>query len=143
MNKRHSIFLYLTIIVLIAGCAQPHGQFKIPKDAAALEVAFSWEGIAPCTHTSPEIQVSAIPDGAKTLRVKLTNLTVPEWNQGGGDVAVNTTGIIPTGALKIGYNGPCPPPGKRHKYEFSVIALNAEGNVIGFGKARQAFPPKK
>jgi phosphatidylethanolamine-binding protein (PEBP) family uncharacterized protein len=68
---------------------------------------------------------------------------VPAWNHGGGKVAHDGSGVIPAGALKLGYNGPCPPPGQRHKFEFSVMAVDAAGTIIGFGKARQSFPPKQ
>lgn len=143
MKKIFPIVRLVAILVLAAGCAknQKQNQIKIPKDAARMEVAFSWEGIQACAHESPEIQVSNVPDSTAELRVKLKNVTVPEWNHGGGSVAYGGSGVIPTGALDIGYNGPCPPDG-RHKYEFSVMAVDGEGAIIGFGKARQSFPPK-
>jgi len=36
---------------------------------------------------------------------------------------------------KIGYNGPCPPPGKPHRYVFKVYALDS-GLDVGPGAAR-------
>ena len=84
-----------------------------------------------------------IPDGTVELQVRLKDIDLPEYNNGGGSVKSDGSGIIPTGALTLGYNGPCPPPGSRHKYEFSVMAKNAEGVIIGFGKSRQLFPPKR
>ena len=146
MKKISSIVRLVVILILAAGCAknqnQHQQQIKIPKDAAKMDVAFSWEGTPACSHESPEIQVSNVPDGTVSLRVKLKNVKVPEWNQGGGSVAYDGSGIIPAGALDIGYNGPCPPDG-RIKYEFSVMAVNGEGAIIGFGKARRTFPPKE
>ena len=142
MKQWYPIILLTAVLLLAVGCAKDQNQIKIPKDAAKMDVDFSWEGIAACTHESPEIRVSKIPEGTEELRVRLKNIDIPAWNQGGGMVKYDGSGIIPAGALKLGYNGPCPPSG-RLKYEFSVMAVNAEGVIIGFGKARQSFPPKK
>lgn len=115
---------------------------EIPKTAAPMTVQFSWTDIAACVHESPEIQVSGIPGGTVELDVRLKNLTVPAWNHGGGRVLYEGTDRIPANSLNDGYNGPCPMPGERNKYEFSVMALNFRGEIIGFGKAVQAFPVK-
>jgi len=142
MKKWYPIVLLTAALLFTFGCAKDQNRIKIPKDAAKMDVDFSWEGIPACSHESPEIRVSKVPEGTEELRVKLKNIDLPAWNQGGGKVKHDGSGIIPAGALKLGYNGPCPPRG-RLKYEFSVMALNAEGVIIGFGKARQSFPPKK
>ncbi|MBC2712178.1 MAG: phospholipid-binding protein [Desulfosarcina sp.] len=142
MKSMLSIGILVAVIILAVGCATNPNRIKIPKDATKMDVDFSWEGIKACTHESPEIRVSNVPDGTEELRVKLKDIDVPAWNHGGGRVRHDGSGIIPAGALNIGYNGPCPPDG-RHKYEFSVMAVNTEGVIIGFGKDRQSFPPKK
>ena len=142
MKKITPLAILTAAIVLTAGCANNPDQIKIPKDAAEMTVEFSWEGIAACTHDSPELRVSAVPEGTADLRVRLKDVSLPAWNHGGGKVKHDGSGVIPAGALKLGYNGPCPPSG-RHKYEFSVMAVDADGVIIGFGKARHSFPPKK
>lgn len=141
MKKVSLLVALVALIVLATGCAKNQNQIKIPTDAAKMDVAFSWEGIQTCAHESPEIRVSNIPDGTAELQVKLKNVNVPEWNQGGGNVKNDGSGIIPAGSLNLGYNGPCPA-GGRNTYEFTVMAVDAEGVIIGFGKARQPFPPK-
>ena len=142
MKKITPLAILIAAIVLIAGCANSPDQIKIPRDAAEMTVEFSWEGIAACTHESPELRVSPVPDGTADLRVRLKDISLPEWNHGGGKVKHDGSGVIPAGALKLGYNGPCPPSG-RHKYEFSVMAVDADGVIVGFGKARHSFPPKE
>ncbi|MBR9986402.1 MAG: hypothetical protein KFF68_10870 [Desulfosarcina sp.] len=142
MKKRFSIVLLAVLLVLAVGCAKNQNQIKIPKDAAKLTVDFSWEGIQACTHESPEIRVSDVPEGTEELRTYLSDLDLPAWNHGGGKVKYDGSGVIPAGALKLGYNGPCPPPGNRHTYEFSIMAMDADGVIIGFGRAMQSFPPK-
>jgi hypothetical protein len=64
---------------------------------------------------------------------------VPTWNHGGGTVTYDGSDIIPAGALKNGYNGPCPPSGS-HRYEFTVQAIDAAGVVVGIGKEAHPFP---
>lgn len=142
-------FLLLPLVLVVAfsaGCAKKQARedrIKIPKNAAKMEVVFSWEGVEPCTPDSPEIRVSDIPVGTRRLWVRLKNISEPAWNQGGGDIEHDGSGLIPAKALDIGYNGPCPPLGQRQKYEFWVMAVDAEGVIIGFGKTRQSYPPKK
>jgi phosphatidylethanolamine-binding protein (PEBP) family uncharacterized protein len=143
MKKIISLLILTASIMLTIGCAKNHNTIVIPKDAAEMEVAFSWDGIKACTHESPEIRVARIPDGTVELQVMLKDISLPAYNHGGGSVKHDGSGIIPAGALTIGYNGPCPPPGERHKYDFWVMARNGEGVIIGFGKSRQYFPPKK
>ncbi len=141
MKKTTVVGILVAAIILTAGCASNPDQIKIPKDAAEMTVDFSWQGIDACTHESPQLRVSAVPDGTAELSVRLKDISMPAWNHGGGKVKHDGSGVIPAGALKLGYNGPCPPSG-RHDYEFSVMAVNADGAIIGFGKARQPFPPK-
>jgi len=143
MKKSNRVFIIAALILLIIACAKDQNQIVIPKDATEMEVEFSWDGIKACTHESPEIKVTHIPDGTVELQARLKDIDLPAYNHGGGVVKHDGSGIIPAGALTIGYNGPCSPPGSRHKYEFSVMAKNAEGAIIGFGKSRQSFPPKR
>lgn len=143
MNKHYLLILLTILLVSATGCAKKSNKIKIPRDAAKMTVDFSWEGIKPCTHESPEIRVTNIPDKTIIFRIQLKNITIPDWNQGGGSVKHDGSGLIPAGALQIGYNGPCPPPGKRQKYEFWVMAVNTENEIIGFGKTRHPYPPKK
>ncbi|GAB6907376.1 exported hypothetical protein [Desulfosarcina cetonica] len=145
MKKSYTLCFLATLLLLVGACAKKHQpvQIKIPRNAAKMEVTFSWDGIPACAHESPEIKVAGIPDGAVELQVRLKDINLPVWNQGGGKVAVDGSGVIPAGALNMGYNGPCPPAGQRHKYEFSVMAVDDQGTIIGYGASRQVFPPKK
>ncbi|MEE4113473.1 MAG: hypothetical protein V2I40_11710, partial [Desulfobacteraceae bacterium] len=122
MKTWYPLLILAAPLILSAGCASHPDPIKIPKNAAEMTVAFSWEGIDPCTHDSPEIRVSPVPKGTAELQVKLKDISMPEWNHGGGKVKHDGSGVIPAGALKIGYNGPCQP-GGRHPYEFSVMAV--------------------
>jgi phosphatidylethanolamine-binding protein (PEBP) family uncharacterized protein len=144
MKKCICLLLLTPFLLTFMGCAKKtQNRIVIPKNAAKMTVAFSWQGIQPCSHDSPEIRVGDIPEDTRSLRILLKNINVPQWNQGGGQLEHDGSGIIPPRALDIGYNGPCPPQGQRHKYEFWVMAVDADGEITGFGKARQPFPPKK
>ena len=83
--------------------------------------------------------MSNVPKGTKFLLVKLKDYDAPNWNHGGGKVPYTGAKVIKAGAPKNGYNGPCPPSG-RHRYEFSVKAIDKDGVIIGMGKAMRKFP---
>ncbi|MSO93358.1 MAG: phospholipid-binding protein [Rhodospirillales bacterium] len=109
-------------------------------NAAKLDVDFDWSKTSRCGTESPEIRVRNVPVGTKTLAVKLVDFDAANWNHGGGEVAYAGQAAIPPGALKAGYNGPCPPGGV-HTYEFTVEAINDKGDLIlGEGKKAVKFP---
>ncbi len=94
---------------------------------------------------SPELEWTGIPEGTKTLAIICDDPDAPmgTWVHWvlydlAGDVANLPEGIpqkerIEQGAVqgindfrKIGYGGPCPPPGKPHRYYFRIYALDQE-----------------
>jgi phosphatidylethanolamine-binding protein (PEBP) family uncharacterized protein len=133
--KRLMMLIMVGSMLLTAGCATT----RVSPDAVDLTVDFDWQPSDRCSRRSPEIRVSNIPAATKTLYVKLKDRDVPNWNHGGGTVAYDGSGVIPAGALKNSYNGPCPPSGS-HRYEFTVQAIDAAGVVVGIGKKARAFP---
>ncbi len=141
MTNWQAVIGVLLFLSVSFGCAGNPNKIDIPEDAVKMDVSFSWQGIAPCIHDSPEIRVSNIPEGTKWLTIRLTNLSIPEENHGGGKIENDGSGRIPPKALDIGYNGPCPTEG-RNTYEFMVLALDEQGAIIGFGSAKEPFPPK-
>ena len=90
-------------------------------------------------NVSPPIKWSGAPDNAKSITVicedpdaPAGNFThwvlydlpaktneLPEGSSGNGKEGVN-------GFDKKGYGGPCPPPGRPHRYFFRVYALDTE-----------------
>ena len=133
----------LAVVVLSLGTALVAGC-EATKDApnlATLDVGFDWSKTRRCTTASPEFTVGGAPAGSATLRFRMTDLDNPSWNHGGGDVKY--TGPRIEGGALTGYNGPCPPGGTSHRYEFVVDALNAAGDtVVARGKIMRQFPPK-
>lgn len=144
MTRWTFALVLLLLVTFPLGCGKKTVREKIdiPKGAAVMQIDFSWDGIEACEHHSPEIKVAGIPAGTVKFKVRLEDVNRPAWNHGGGEAANDGSGIIPAGALTVGYNGPCPPPEKRHKYEFLVLAVDDADQTIGFGKARQLFPPR-
>ena len=109
-----------------------------PALAGDLTVTFKFDGSSKCSRVSPQITVGNIPAGTVAFKVKLRDLDVV-WRHGGGTVPNDGSGVIKKGALKEGYNGPCPPSGS-HTYEFTVKALDGNDDVLAEGAARQRFP---
>ena len=133
MKKMYWLLLLLPLI--LAGCVST----PVAKDAANLGVSFSFSDAHKCSGLSPAINLSGVPAGTASFKVKLVDLDKTSYNHGGGTVANNGSGVIPEGALRAGYKGPCPPSGS-HRYKFTVYALDDKGTAIGVGEHTVTFP---
>ncbi len=112
--------------------------------------AFAADGPIPERYTcknpaagSPPLQWKGVPAGAKTLALIVKDPDAPRetfihWviynipaATSGLEAGVPRTAALASGALqgdntlgKIGYLGPCPPPGPAHHYHFYLMALD-------------------
>ncbi len=123
-----------SVAAILLGLAAGAGNAR----ADDLAIAFSFDASSKCSKVSPEIRVGNIPPGTAVFKVKLKDRDAT-WRHGGGTFANDGSGIIPKGALKDGYNGPCPPD-RPHRYVFTVKALDADGNELAEGSAERKFP---
>ncbi len=114
--------------------------------------AFEHGGTIPKQYTcdgenvNPELHIGGIPPAAKSLVLVVEDPDAPVgtfthwlvWNIQPG------TSQIPVGAKDIGvegvtsfsrtgYGGPCPPPGKKHRYYFKVYALDTMLDLLTTG----------
>ncbi len=106
---------------------------------------------------SPPLAWSGVPQGAKSLLVEMVDPDAP-----GGEfihwviynISPNSTGLpqgVPPAAAtayglqavndfgEVGYGGPCPPPGRPHRYIVLVLALNTTLEVPPGAPARQVL----
>ena len=111
--------------------------------------AFAAGGDVPVRHTcdggdvSPALDWSAPPDGTATLALIVDDPDAPgrtwvHWvvynippGERGLPEGVEATAALPSGTRqatndfgRIGYGGPCPPPGPAHRYFFRLYALD-------------------
>ena len=107
-------------------------------NALTLGVEYSWKGIANCSNISPALKVTGFPKETKSFSVRMVDMNEPTKNHGGGKILNDGSGMIPSGAFDD-YVGPCLSGGS-HRFQFVVKALDAQGTVIGEGRAVQAFP---
>lgn len=115
-------------LVLIAGSL----------DAEAFGAKFSWSGIPDCSNTSPAFSLNDVPAGTAKLRFQMIDLDKPSFKHGGSTIKYSGT-TIARGA--VSYIGPCPPPGEKHRYRWSVEALDAGDKVLGTTSVVATFPP--
>jgi phosphatidylethanolamine-binding protein (PEBP) family uncharacterized protein len=106
------------------------------EPASAFSASFSWAGITACGSTSPAFRISAAPAGTKQLRFKMVDLNVPDYAHGGSTVAYNG-GAVAQGT--VSFIGPCPPPGTKHTYRWTVEALDGSSKVLGTATASGVF----
>lgn len=107
---------------------------EIPKrytcSGADLSPALNWVGVSPAARSLALIADDPDAPGGTWTHWVIWNIpahlkALPE--------AVPTREILENGACqgandfhRIGYGGPCPPPGKAHRYFFKLYALDAK-----------------
>jgi len=93
-------------------------------------------------NVSPALEWKNPPAGTRSFAVTVFDPDAPTgngwWHWAVVNLPAATTGLErgakpPAGALQLrndfgaaGYSGPCPPPGKPHRYEFTVWALKSD-----------------
>lgn len=114
-------------------------EFSSPafEPGSEVPVRFTCDG----SDISPELEITAIPEGASTLAiivddpdaptgtwvhwvvydidVSTDSLTVPAERGPDGTEGLNSWNVS-------GYGGPCPPEGERHRYFFTALALDTD-----------------
>ena len=144
--------LLLLISPVVGVISPPVGQGLMAVSVATMNItstAFSAEGAIPKKYTcdgqdvSPPLTWSGAPSSAQSLALIADDPDAPagtwvHWVL--YDLPANTRELaenvpkqeqLPNGARqgrndfrKIGYGGPCPPPGKPHRYYFKLYALD-------------------
>ena len=109
-------------------------------------------------NRSPQLLWSGAPAGTKSFAVTVYDPDAPHpggwWHWLAFDIPANVDGLpedagsgrgMPAGAIQsltdfqtTGYGGPCPPPGKPHRYVFTVYALS----VAKLGMSASELPGK-
>ena len=113
--------------------------FGLQTKAEAFSVAFSWAGIPPCQTVSPAFILREVPPGTKRLRFVMRDEQVPSFQHGGSTVPYRGSDAIPRGAIR--YIGPCPPNDERHRYQWTIEALDNLDKVLGQASTTAIFPP--
>ena len=111
-------------------------------EAGKFSVSFKWGKIPYCNDgfpgsvSNPIFTLSNVPTGTKKIEFEMEDLDYSSV-QGGGAVAYTEQKVIEPGAFK--YESPCPP-GRARTYEWTALAIDASGNIIGKASARKKYP---
>lgn len=108
---------------------------------------------------SPALEFAGVPDGTAELALLVEDPDAPGgtfthwvmWGINPGQASVGE-GEVPAGAVqgtndfgRLGYGGPCPPPGPPHRYVFTVFALSGPLDLpagVSAGNLKRAMAGK-
>ena len=150
-------FLFTTVLggLLFAGCSdEPKSANEKNTKLQVTSTAFSEGQTIPQKYTcsgddiSPPLAWTQPPSGSKSIALVVEDVDAPggtftHWalfNLSPDMVAlgenISKTETLQSGAKqgandfkKTGYSGPCPPPGKPHRYYFKIYALDTPLNL--------------
>ncbi len=142
-----AVLLILRHPLFISADVQERALLRLSSTAfsngAAIPPTFTCDG----ADVSPAVQWGAAPAATKSFVLILHDPDAPidftHWLAYNIPASVHeiaegasTNGAMPHGSAegindfhKLGYGGPCPPPGRPHHYTFLVYALNAKLNL--------------
>jgi hypothetical protein len=137
-------------VLLACAIAAPGAEGGKPMALQLRSSAFDPNGSIPTRHTcdgpdvSPALSWTGVPEGTNSLSLIMDDPDAPagtwvHWvlydlQPGTKELAegVPKDGQLSSGARqgrndfrKLGYGGPCPPPGRPHRYVFKLYALDA------------------
>lgn len=106
-------------LALLPACASK----EVNEGPGGMSIAVEVNEVHYCSRLSPEIVVTAPPQGTYSYQVRLVEYR-PDGERylGGGTWEEDGSNIIPEGALTHYYRGPCPSQGQSGKYGFVVAA---------------------
>ena len=143
-----SLGFVLSCFIVTASRAHAESGFTLSSAVFSSGSAIPADNSCSGANTSPPLAWSGMPAGTKSFALVVQDpdaphgvfthwiafdipasasslpAGVPHTNEiaGGGEQGMNS-------AAKIGYMGPCPPPGKVHHYHFTLYALNSTINL--------------
>jgi|GEM_PF-378851 len=148
-------YLFIPVIfILLSGCVkeEKYGKLNVEIDFKKFPSMYTCHG----DNISPEIRIDGIDEKSSSISIFLIDRDAPNgyfvhwiiWN-----IKANKSIVIPENIPKkkvveepikalqgendfgrIGYDGPCPPAGEKHRYYFEVYSLDKFINVEGGAK---------
>jgi Raf kinase inhibitor-like YbhB/YbcL family protein len=157
------LMTFMFTLLTVAGC---QSGTEPPKEAEMVlsvsSSAFAEGEVIPDSYTcqgrdiSPPLAWSQPPAGTQSLALIVDDPDAPvgvftHWvifnipaDSGGLPEAVPTQAELPSGALqgkndfgRTGYAGPCPPPGRPHRYQFTVYTLDGKLDLTADASKKQ------
>ena len=150
------VVLAATIALALAnsGRTEPSMSFTISSPSFSNGGDIAKKFTCDAADLSPQLTWTEPPAATKTFALLVDDPDAPvgNWNHWtmwnlppnlrGLPEGVNKEASLPDGSMqgrndfrKTGYNGPCPPPGKPHRYFFKLYALDAKLDLkAGAGK---------
>src|SRR5215212_5718913 len=169
--SRISASAVITLVALTSPVLAADFRLKVddlkPNARLPDQYVFNGFGCSGANH-SPALSWSGAPRDPKSFALTVYDPDAPTgcgwWHWVVFNIPPSTTGIpegsgnateLPSGAVqsvtdfgKPGYGGPCPPPGKPHRYIFNVHALktdkldldpSASGAMVGFNVGQNSL----